>query len=111
MVSHAVRANACFVGGIQCSCLPVRTEPGGGTDILDTVEKVEAEERFIGTRFACGEADMVGWSKNSSGAVSKRCNLGCDGDPSGLSLTGLELSMADDVEGTDAKGAAACWVK
>jgi hypothetical protein len=40
---------------IQCSCLPVRTEPGGGIEYLETAERVEADERFMLLRVDCGD--------------------------------------------------------
>lgn len=63
----------------QCSCFPVRTEPGGGTDCLESVEKVEADERFMAMRVDWGET-ATGWTKpssiGSSGAVLKRSSRG-----------------------------------
>lgn len=59
---------------VQCSCLPVKTEPGGGIEFRDMDENVVPVRVVCG---GCGAGASVGAVAEptlSSGAVSYRCN-------------------------------------
>lgn len=77
---------------VQCSCLPVKTEPGGGIEFRDM------EEYVVPVRVVCGGCETgasVGGEVGptlSSGAVSYRCNRLVDGPM--LSPVAAELMVS-----------------